>query len=393
MKHFRILILSLLFFFCFYAGSASGADLRDTLEPLVLEQLGGLDTTAWDAYIRALDEDQAALLGGASGREFILQLLTGRFQWSAKEMLQTILRLFFQEFMLNLGLMGNIMVIAVLCGILRHMKDTFHNPSVGEISYFVCYMVVVILILQSLFSILQIGRSGIEQMVGFMQILFPILTALLIAMGGMASSAVMQPGIALLMGVVGTFLKNTMLPMILLLAILTMVSYIGTKVQITRLSKLINNLCVWTLGGVFTIFIGVLTIQGVMAASFDGISIRTAKFAIDTFVPIVGGMFSQTLDTIIGCSLLLKNAVGAAGLFIIAMICLLPALRILVLLLLYKLAGALLEPITDPRISDCLNSIGNILTLLLVTVMSIAVMFFMTVTLLIAAGNLSFLLR
>lgn len=393
MRILRILILSMLLLTLFTSGSASGADLRDTLEPLVLEQLGGLDTAAWDAYLKTLREDQTALLGGVSAREFIGQLLTGRFQWNAKEMLQMVLRLFFQEFMLNLGLMGKIIVIAVFCGILRHMKDTFHNPSVGEISYFVCYMVVIILILQSLVSILQIGRSGIEQMVGFMQILFPLLTALLIAMGGMASSAVMQPGIALLMGLVGTFLKYAILPMILLLAILTMVNCIGTKVQLTRMSKLINNLCVWTLGGVFTIFLGVLTIQGVMAASFDGISIRTAKFAIDTFVPIVGGMFSQTLDTIIGCSLLLKNAVGAAGLFVIALTCLVPALKILALLLLYKLAGALLEPITDTRISECLSSIGNILTLLFVTVMGIAVMFFITVTLLIAAGNLSFLLR
>ena len=144
---------------------------------------------------------------------------------------------------------------------------------------------------------------------------------------------------------------------------------------------------------IFTIFISVLAIQGALTASIDGISIRTAKFAVDTFVPIVGKMFSQSLDTIVGCALLVKNAVGAAGLIILVLICLAPAVKIFSLLFLYKLAGALLEPITDERIVESLNGIGNVLSILLITVLGIAIMFFMTVALLIATGNTAVMLR
>jgi stage III sporulation protein AE len=144
---------------------------------------------------------------------------------------------------------------------------------------------------------------------------------------------------------------------------------------------------------VFTIFIGVLTIQGAMTASFDGISIRTAKFAMDTFVPIVGKMLSQSLDAVIGCSLLLKNAVGTAGLIIIGLLSMAPAVKIFTLMFLYKLSGSLLEPITDKRIADCLNGTGNVLLVLLVTVLGIALMFFLTTALMIAAGNTAVMLR
>ncbi len=373
--------------------ATSEGEVMQTFEKIVMEQLDYLDTTQWDVFLKELDAQGSNLVNETSARELIGKLVTGRFNFSMQGLMRTLTNLFFHELLYNMGLMAKILVISVLCGILRHMKDSFENPSVGEISYFVCYMVVVILVIQSLTSILQVGRHAIDMMVRFMQMLFPALMALLLAMGSFATSAVMQPAIALLVGVISTFLKNTMLPLIMLSAVITIINHIGSKVQLSRLGKLINNLCTWTLGGVFTIFIGVLSVQGVMAASFDGISIRTAKYAINTFVPIVGGMFSQTLDTIVGCSLLVKNAVGVAGMLLIAFMCLVPGIKILALMMIFKLSGALLEPITDPRITECLNNIGNLLTLLFVTVMGIAVMFFMTLTLIIGTGNISVMLR
>jgi stage III sporulation protein AE len=372
--------------------NGSNQDMKDTMDKIVKEQLDSLDMSGWDDFIKEI-RSQNSIINEESAGEMIGNLLTGSSNITIPGILNEIVRILFKEMFHNLGLMAQIITIAVICGILRHMKETFENSSVGEISYFVCYIVVVILIIKSLLAILQVGREGISRMVGFMQVLFPALMALLTAVGSLASSAVMHPATALLSGVISTFLMNTMLPLILLSAIITLINQISSRVQLSRLGKLINNLCAWTLGVVFTIFIGVLTVQGIMAASFDGISVRTAKYAVDTFVPIVGGMFSQTIDTIIGCSLLLKNAIGVAGLTIIGALSFAPAIKILALMMMYKLSSALLEPISEPRISECLNSIGNTLTVLFVTVLGITVMFFMTVTLMIATGNLSVMLR
>src|SRR5690606_38363121 len=145
---------------------------------------------------------------------------------------------------------------------------------------------------------LNVGKNTIEQMTSFMQILFPPLLALLIGMGGIASSGVMQPATALLTGITGVFLNNVMIPLIFLSTILVLVSNISENISIENLSKLSRNICSWVLGIVFTIFIGVLSVQGIMAASFDGVSIRTTKYAIETFVPVVGKMFSQTVDVV-----------------------------------------------------------------------------------------------
>ncbi|NLC43893.1 MAG: stage III sporulation protein AE, partial [Clostridiales bacterium] len=111
------------------------------------------------------------------------------------------------------------------------------------------------------------------------------------------------------------------------------------------------------------------------------------------FIPIVGKMFSESVDLIVGCSLLLKNAIGVAGLIIIALLCLAPAIKIFSLLFLYRLVSALLEPITDNRITECLSGIAKVLSVLLITVLGIALMFFLTVALMIGTGNTSMMLR
>ncbi len=368
-------------------------DLYKELEAMVSEQLDSIDTSDWEQYLRYIEESGSRITKGKSAHEVIAGLLKGTYAVDIGEIFQEITMAFFSDLSSNLVLLAKIIVLAIICSIFNNMKSSFSNESVGEIGYFVCYSVAVILIVQSLINILTVGREGIDMMVGFMQTLFPMLIAMLAAMGNLATSALLQPAVGLMVGTVGTLLKNTMIPLISLSAVITLMNNVSDKIRLDKLGKLLKNLCVWILTGTFTIFIGVLTIQGAMTASFDGISVRTAKFAIDAFVPIMGKLFSQTVDTVVSCSLLVKNAVGVAGLIIIGMLCLIPALKILALLLTFKLSSALLEPVTDKRVVECLNDMGNILVVLFVSVVGIAIMFYLAVSLIIGTGNVSAMLR
>ena len=375
------------------AAQQESKDWYESMEYLINDQLNNLDVSSWEPFLKYIQEDSSGVIGKKTAGELIRELIAGKFSFTWQDIFHSVLYAFFYEFQLNLMLMAKIIGIAVLCSILRSMADSFQNSSVGEVGYFVCYSVVIILIIQSMISVLTVGKTSVDRMSGFMQILFPILLGLLTAMGNFASVAVMQPAVGVLVGTAGSILSHIVFPLISLSAVITIVNHIGSRIQLHSLGKLLNNLCIWVLSFVFTIFIGVLTIQGAMTASFDGISIRTAKFAMDTFVPIVGKMLSQSLDAVIGCSLLLKNAVGTAGFIIIGLLSMAPAVKIFTLMFLYKLSGSLLEPITDKRIADCLNGTGNVLLVLLVTVLGIALMFFLTTALMIAAGNTAVMLR
>jgi stage III sporulation protein AE len=371
----------------------SNGDPGDEIRRIAEDQLDNLNIDQWNEYIKGIGNYQENIFINMDAKEMIVKILNGDFEFDWKEIFQSIGKILFREISYSLSLVIKILAIAIITGALGNFKTSFSNSSVGELAWIISYIMIIILVIQSVTIALDTGKNAIDQMTSFMSLIFPVLLALLIGMGGIASSSILQPATVILSNVTGIFLRNVMIPLIFLSTILILVSNINENISLGGLSKLIKNACGWTLGIIFTIFVGVISIQGILAASFDGVSIRTTKYAIEAFVPVVGKMFSQTVDMVIGCSLILKNAVGVVGLIIAAAICLYPALKIISLIAIYKLCGALLEPISDKRVVTCMNEIAGVLSMLFITVAGIAIMFFMTIALLVGVGNITIMMR
>ena len=147
------------------------------------------------------------------------------------------------------------------------------------------------------------------------------------------------------------------------------------------------------LGFTMVIFIGIITIQGVAGRVADGITLRTAKFATATFVPVVGKMFADTVELVMGASLLLKNAIGIFGVMAVLLICAFPLIKLLSLVAIIKIAGALVQPMGDEKMAKCLDAMGNNLLLVFACVLTVALMFFLAITMIIGAGSVAMMLR
>jgi stage III sporulation protein AE len=147
------------------------------------------------------------------------------------------------------------------------------------------------------------------------------------------------------------------------------------------------------LGVVVTVFLGVISVQGGTGAVTDGVTLRTAKFITGNFVPVVGRMFSDASDTVIGASLLVKNAVGLAGVVMIVFLCAFPALKILTLALIYQVAGAVMQPLGANPIVNCLQTIGKSLIYIFAALAAVGLMFFLAITIIITAANLTVMMR
>lgn len=363
-------------------------------EDLIKENIDLINISEWDVLLREL-ENSGAIPGikDMSVSDLIKDIALGKKRINSHEIIEDVRYLLFKEIRYNYSLLIQLIVIAVLCGIIESLTSSFENTSIADIAYFTCYIAVVIIVFRNLLHILGIGKEAIDNMVKFMHIIFPSLMALILVTGGVTTAAILQPAFMFIIGLVGTFLKSTMIPLIFLSAVLSIITNIDQELSLTKLNSLVKSICTWILGITFTIFIGVMVIQGVMTTTFDGVSIRTTKYAIESFVPIVGGLFSKTVDTIIGCSIIVKNAVGVAGLLVIALICLIPCMKIFALLVVYKLSSALVELISDKRIANCLYDMSGVMSMLLITVLGISIVFFLTISIMIAAGNAIFFMR
>ncbi|MDD3336498.1 MAG: stage III sporulation protein AE [Eubacteriales bacterium] len=236
-------------------------------------------------------------------------------------------------------------------------------------------------------------NASVGEMAGLMQAIFPLLVTLLAAVGGTASSVFYQPAVMAAAGSMTTLIQSVTMPFAVSVAVLTMAGGLSDSLRVNKLCRLFRQVADWTLGFGFTVFIGVMTVQGLSAAAVDGVSIRTAKYAMDNFIPIVGGMFADTVDTLVGCSLLVQNAVGVLGLLLLLGKILLPLLRTVAAMLLYRATAAVLQPMSDSPLCSLIGEYSEVFSLLFIIQLSVGAMFMLLCAQLLTVGNLTVMLR
>jgi len=292
-----------------------------------------------------------------------------------------------------INILGSIVIIIIIHSILKSISEGLENKSISQITYYVQYILIVTLIMKNFADILTMVRTNIDSLVGFMNSLVPLLVTLMLTTGNIASAGITEPIILFIITFIGNFITTVLIPFILIANVLGIVSKVSPRVQVDKLSKFFNSSVVWVLGIVLTIFVGVLSIEGSLSSTVDGITAKTAKAAVTNFIPVVGKILGDAVDTVIGCSNVLKNAVGIVGVIVIVCICIGPIIRLAVLMALYYLAGAICQPIADEKIVKLLDQMGDTFKMLLAIMCSVSVMLIVGTTLVIKITNSGLMYR
>ncbi len=261
-----------------------------------------LDTLSLAEFQRAIDSITTEHI---DIRDTVMKLARGDAVWDFSTLLDSLGKSLLSALTGSLWRITRVLVPAVLCGILLHMRGGFAKDTVAEISRYVCFLLVAVFMVQDLTEHIALAQKTIDLLSGAMQNLFPLLLTLLAAVGGTASAAFFQPAVVAASGTMTSLVRHVTMPFAVGAAVLIILDHVSEKLHVSHLASLFKQMANWTLGISFTVFIGVTMVQGLGTAAVDGVSIRTAKYAIDNFVPIVGGMFADTVDTLVGCSLLI----------------------------------------------------------------------------------------
>ena len=292
-----------------------------------------------------------------------------------------------------LKLVGTVLVIIVIHSIFKNISENLENKSVSKITYYVQYILIVTIIMTNFSEVITMVKESIQNLVGFMYTLTPILMTLMVTTGSIVSSNVVQSILLFAISFIGNIISIVILPLLLIGTALGIISNISEKVQIDRLAKYFKSSIVWILGIVLTIFIGLLSIEGTLSASVDGLTAKTTKAAVSNFIPVVGKILGDAVDTVIGCASLIKNAVGIVGIIIIIGICILPIVKLTIITLTYYLLSAVCEPIADGNIIKLLDQVGGTFKILLAILFSVSVMLIVGVTIVIKISNSGLMYR
>ena len=272
---------------------------------------------------------------------------------------------------------GSVMIIVVIHSILKAISENLGNENVSKIAYFIEYILIITLIMTNFSSIITEMKNAVQNLTGFANSLIPLMITLMITTGNVVSSGMLQPILLLLVTFISNFMTNILIPIALVATALGIISKISDQAQVGKLSKFLNSSMVWILGTVLTLFVSVTSLEGGLTSSIDGVTAKAAKTAISSVVPVVGSILGDAVNTIMGCSNIIKNAVGVVGIIVIIAICIRPIVQLAALTITYYLGAALCEPIADDKIVGIMEQMGGTFKIFL------AVLFALTVLLII----------
>ena len=309
------------------------------------------------------------------------------------ELLKNIFPLLGDEIKEALKVMVSIIVIVLIHSVFKSIADNLNNKSVSQITYYVQYILIATVIMNNFSNIITLLKDTITNMTGFLQSLFPLLMTLMLASGSVVSVNMMQPIILFIINLISNIFQTIIIPAVLIGTALAIVSKISDRIQIDKLSKFIKSSSVWVIGILLTIFVGVLSIEGTLGSSVDGITAKTAKAAVSSFIPVVGKVLGDAVDTVIGCSSILKNAIGIVGVIVVIAICILPIIKLAVITIIYHLTAAICEPIADSKIISLISQMADTFKILLAILCATSVMMIIGVTLVINISNTGLMYR
>ena len=286
-----------------------------------------------------------------------------------------------------LNMIAGIIVVIIIHSILRTISENLGNEEVAKIAYFVQYVLIVTLVMTNFSKVIADIKVAISDLTSFSNTLIPLLTTLMIATGNAVTSNMIEPILLLVITFIGNFITNVLIPIILVSTALGIVSKISDYTQVEKLSKFLKKGSLWVLTTVLTLFMSMATLEGGITSGLDGMTLKAGKSLVSNAIPVVGGILGDAIDTVLGYSNIIKNAVGIVGIFVIICICIKPILNLTALTITYYLGAALCEPIADKKIVSLIEQMGGTFKAFLAIMFTITAMLIVGIAIVMRISN------
>ena len=281
-----------------------------------------------------------------------------------------------------------IIVICLLKNMLGNLTGSLAGKSTTEVVHVVCYCAVIIVLITGIGSVISTVTQTVALLVGFARAIFPILLTVLSMLGGATTVATYTPLMAVLSGFIMKLITAGIVPAFIATIVFSVVGNISKNVKLDKLTKVIKSASTWLIGIVFGLFATFLTVQGITGGVVDKFGFNVAKFALSSYVPVLGGYLSDGFDLLSTSLVLVKNAVGYTGAVILVCIVLFPLVKVVIFTLALRLTSAIVEPIGDTRISGLLHTVAGNMNLLITALAGVAFLFYILLMLFIGSCNM-----
>ncbi|MDF2951840.1 MAG: hypothetical protein K0S18_1423 [Anaerocolumna sp.] len=311
--------------------------------------------------------------------KYVMDLISGKNDFSFKTLTGDIKEGIKNEVQSNIGTLTGLISIAVIAAVFTNFSHAFQNSQIAETGFYIAYLLLFSILTVSFISAARLADNTLSAILEFMKVLIPSYFITVAFTSGAATSMVYYQATLFLITFVDALLIHLIIPMINIFLIVSMANNLSKDDMLSKLAELISTVIKWMLKTLLAVVIGVNAIQGLILPVAENIK-RSVFIKAAGSIPGVGNVLGGVAESIIGAGVLLKNAVGVAGVIVILIICAVPIIKLVVTALIYRISCAAVQPISDKRMLNCVSASAEAAGLLLQTVFVGAVLFLLTIT-------------
>ena len=319
-------------------------------------------------------------------KSLVTSLIEGDGKNAGELIMEFISDQFAYEFRYNRQNLAYMLLIAVIAAIFTNFSNAFQNRQVSEISFYVLYILLITMCLNA-FRIAMSGIEGhLETLLDFMRVLCPSYFLAVAIASGSSSSLIFYNIVLFLIYVVEVLILRFLLPVINIYIMVQVLNYLAGEEYLSQFAELLSKMVTWILKTLVTCVIGINVIQGMLAPAIDALK-RSALTKTAEAIPGIGNAIGGVTDVVLGTAALIKNGIGMAGAAVMIAICAIPIVQMALMTLMYKLTAALVQPVSDKRITGCISSVSQGYELLMKVVFSTGLLFLLTIAVVTASTS------
>lgn len=316
--------------------------------------------------------------------DIMRQLLDAEQEPDKKDILEQLLRLAFSDLSQYKTIFLQILLLTIAFAFLNNFINIFENSQISKTGFYMYFLVLMVLLMKSYYLMDHMLQEVMGRTIEFMQAVIPAFCMTMVfASAKLTASAFYQIAVVVIY-LVERLLLYMIVPGIHIYVVLQMLNCMTGEKMISRITSLLKKIIKWSLRALLAGVTGINIIENMIAPSIDNLQKMSVTKTL-SMIPGLGGMTEAISNVLLGSAVVIKNGAGAAAMIILLCICISPMLKMVVFALLYKLAGAIVQPFADPRVCGCIDSVGEGAAMLLKTMVTGILLFMITIAVVITA--------
>lgn len=321
------------------------AEIQNNLEELKLGEVA--------EELQGLFQEQTPTLN-----EIITNALVGKNEDTLGQLAEYLKTVFFSEFADFKTIFTTILILGILSALFSELGRLFQNHQIADLSYYLIYLMMVMVLLQATGLGMEITTQVLGDITDFSKILIPTYCLSIGLAGGSTTAVIFYELTLVIIFVVEKILTVFIVPLIYAYVFLAAMNGIGPDARLDGILKFLKKAIQMILKLILTLISCYGILQAMITPVIDSVKSNSIQKLV-AIIPGIGSYINTATEVVYGSAVLVKNAVGIAGILMLTVLCIVPLVKLSVLTVALKLSGAVAGVVADKRMNRCVEQVAE----------------------------------